>query len=497
MKKQKLSAFSAFQKPFPIVGEWLYASDISRVTKELAALRFDRFREMGVTDLYLLVKGTKGMVCFQKTRVALKKDHSDGQRDILEEAIRLAHERGIRLHAWITSANDATYKAAHPEEGLWSFSEAKGNYSDIINCTGENYIHYMEELLTELAVNYDIDGLHLDYIRYNHLTNGWGKSDYAELARRGADVVALKAMMNKTFYNADKDGVTIFNAYINGDRDANILAQIRRDNINRFARRMIAAVRTVKPRIILSAALMPEGAYGSSYTVSGINALAFADLHYGQNYRDAAALYDYICPMEYSTEFTADSQWTAALAVNAANLGNRVVVGLQSFTPATSQTLLEDVEAVRGLLDNEAILGICHFRTAMFHYMKTIVDSEKRLLLLRVMHSGDSCNVETMELRLPDTVKAIEVVSGEALAGATVTVSADGTCITLSGGELRKRPLLSSWEEGTIRIRTTEPLPKCAAPVFCRLTDSCGNEIPAYQIFKAGEVPLLPDSVTF
>lgn len=135
-------------------------------------------------------------------------------------------------------------------------------------------------------------------------------------------------------------------------------AQMRRDNVVNFATRLTNAVRAVNPDLIISAALMPEGAYSGDYNVSGMDSVSFADLHYGQNYKDAADLYDYIVPMEYSDSFAADPQWTAALAVNAANMGNKVVVGFQSFSPATSQSLMGDVEAIRALLPNENILGI-------------------------------------------------------------------------------------------------------------------------------------------
>lgn len=65
-------------------------------------------------------------------------------------------------------------------------------------------------------------------------------------------------------------------------------AQMRRDNVVNFATRLTNAVRAVNPDLIISAALMPEGAYSGDYNVSGMDSVSFADLHYGQNYKDAA-----------------------------------------------------------------------------------------------------------------------------------------------------------------------------------------------------------------
>ena len=50
---------------------------------------------------------------------------------------------------------------------------------------------------------------------------------------------------------------------------------------------------------------MPEGAYGDT---------AFADLHYGQSYEDAAALYDFAVPMAYSQAYGQDGRWVRMVA---------------------------------------------------------------------------------------------------------------------------------------------------------------------------------------
>ena len=50
-------------------------------------------------------------------------------------------------------------------------------------------------------------------------------------------------------------------------------------------------------------ALMPEGAYED---------IAFSDVHYGQNYQDAAGLYDYALPMAYSKAYEKDGADFAA-----------------------------------------------------------------------------------------------------------------------------------------------------------------------------------------
>ena len=103
--------------------------------------------------------------------------------------------------------------------------------------------------------------------------------------KSGADVDHLKELINETFYTGAMDQVTIFKALADGDKDVMKFAQMRRDNVVNFATRLTEAVRAVNPDLIISAALMPEGAYSGDYNVSGMDSVSFADLHYGQNYK--------------------------------------------------------------------------------------------------------------------------------------------------------------------------------------------------------------------
>lgn len=183
MDEAEVTPVSAPQEQFGIVGEWMWASDLYDATEKQTQVIFDRFEEMGVTDIYLLVKGTNGTVYFNNTETALAKAYPD--RDILAEAIELAHARGIRLHAWITSANDKAYKTAYPDEGLYHF--VRGRDNDIVNIASENFIQYMEALMTELAENYEIDDASIRlYPATIIICNGWGPEDIAELEERGA-----------------------------------------------------------------------------------------------------------------------------------------------------------------------------------------------------------------------------------------------------------------------------------------------------------------------
>lgn len=300
--------------------------------------------EVGVTDVYFLVKGLMGTASYVSRFVP----QACPGEDTLRAALDAAHGLGIRLHAWLTATGDRAYCASHPSCGLTHIQ--KGPSDRIADMTDPGYADYMRRAVEELARAYDVDGVHLDYIRYNHLTSGWSARDLARYRAQGADTAYLKQLMDATFYQGGGDGARIFDAFRTGDAQVRAMAQIRRENVAAFARALCTAARAARPRVTLSAALMPEGAYDDT---------AFADLHYGQNYRDAAALYDKALPMAYSSAYGKDSQWVADVARGAIARGLHTVAGLQAYEGGSTQALRADCRALRAV---DGVAGICLFR---------------------------------------------------------------------------------------------------------------------------------------
>lgn len=315
------------------LGIWMWADlPIARG----AAQAVDDCAFAGITDIFLLTKGLRGTSATAPIGGVL--GVAAPGRDILQETLDAAHARGIRLHAWLTSASDALYKAAHPESGLCHFT--RGRDRDIISITDEPYIQYMERFVSALTRRYPVDGLHLDYIRYNHLVYGWSEADLARYAAAGADVPRLQALMRRTFFDDPPEAECIFDAWRAGDPSVLALSRTRRENVVAFARRMTAAARAGRPSLCLSAALMPEGAYDD---------LAFSDLHYGQNYQDASALYDLALPMAYSQAYEKDAAWVADVTRGTAARGLRTLTGLHAYEGGTGETLAADQRAVEAL----------------------------------------------------------------------------------------------------------------------------------------------------
>ncbi len=320
-----------------IFGVWMWPKSV-RVDGAEAVV--SRCKRAGVTDIYFLTKGMAGTVSYRSAIAPM-----DCERDLLGELLEAAHKAGIRVHAWFTSASDASYKDKHPESGRYHY--IKGRNQGLISLADEGYIAYMADVTREVC-RYPVDGLHLDYIRYNHLVYGWSEDDQANYAAEGADLDHLRAMMDRAF--RDEEGPeNFFEAYRNGDESVHALARARRKDVVHFATTLTTVARAAKPDIILSAALMPEGAYDD---------IAFSDVHYGQNYEDAARLYDYALPMAYSQAYGKDGAWVRDVALGTMKRGMQTIVGVHAYEGGTGETLQKDIAA----LQDVPVAGVCLFR---------------------------------------------------------------------------------------------------------------------------------------
>lgn len=326
-----------------MLGCWMWMQSVRDHGAETVVQRCTR---AGITDIFFLTKGLTGFTAHLGS-------YAPGccERDLLRELTDAAHRRGVRVHAWFTSACDEHYKEEHPQSGRCHLTRGKDR--ELISLADEGYLHYMESIVEDVAGRYDIDGLHLDYIRYNHLLYGWAEEDCRRYAAGGADVGKLRRMMEKMFYGENKEENLLFDAYREDDESALALARVRRNDVVHFAQSLIGAARARNSGLLVSAALMPEGAYDD---------LAFSDLHYGQNYEDAARLYDLALPMAYSQAYGKDAGWVRQVAEGTMKRGLKTLVGVHAYEGGTTVSLQKDLQAVQ----ESGAQGACLFREGAF-----------------------------------------------------------------------------------------------------------------------------------
>ena len=464
---------------FEIVGDWVWGEDVYNLGAKTVV---DRSVKYGVTDLYMLAKGTGGKLSYLKTQYTDARARTD--RDVLQELITEAHKQGIRVHTWLVTVEDAYYKSKHPEAGVYHY--VRGTDNDRINPYDAGYRTYMSNIVKEIVTGYDVDGVHLDYIRYNHLANGWGEQDFARIAAMGADVEQVKYMINKTFYQDQlpegdiMDDRYIFNAYKNGDPTALLIAQYRRDNINDFAKLLRDTAKAADPDIIFTGALMPEG--GVTY---GTEDISFGDLHYGQNYTDAAEIYDYICPMAYSNSYEAEPQWMADIAEYSVKVGNKVVMGLQSFYPLTSVNLMGDINAVRGLLPMEGVLGIAHFRHSQFSYSKAVYDYNTGKMDIDFLNASSAGGCQWLIVEVPEGMKITKATLGSGFtSGAPVSIASDGRSVKFGYADGASNTVIGALKSGKLTINFTgKPVDEKERPSLVRIYIT-SNESRVYNTYE-------------
>ncbi len=148
-------------RPGEVRGVWehsglgLYPGDWPKTAKVLA--------DHHITDLYVNVAGAA--FSLYPSKVLPQK----GTDDQLAAAIVACHKYGIRVHAWVLCfsgerAAPGAIKAMR-EKG-WMLQDAQGKDLTWIDPTHPKVRDHLRATVEEIATHYDVDGIHLDFIRY-------------------------------------------------------------------------------------------------------------------------------------------------------------------------------------------------------------------------------------------------------------------------------------------------------------------------------------------
>ena len=168
-------------------------------------------------------------------------------QNVLTTIINKLQGTEIRIHAWITC-----------------FVDTQGNWVDPKD---SNTTDALVKTIKDITTNYNIAGIHLDYVRYPG-----------------------------TAYQHS------------GGTEA----------ITSFVQRVYTTVKSVKAKVAVSAALMPEGAVNAYY--------------YGQDYVQLSKYLDFLVPMIYEGNYNEDNDWiTSTTAYIVSHSTKPVVAGLQTY----------------------------------------------------------------------------------------------------------------------------------------------------------------------
>lgn len=359
-------ALLPFSWPAKIKAVWVWGSTLASLGVESV---LQRLKEIGFTDILLLVKGTAGAVNWP-SQIALG---FSSDTTVLPRASNFCKTNGLRLHVWFVCNQDEKFTTIYPESKMYGIPKTidgdpqrAGKSVDFVGC--EEYKEYMKSLICEVVKNYEPDGLHFDYIRYPTGAWGWGPTEIQRALENGlsdSDIQYLRNLAIQT-WGTGGDNQSFINAYISKDATVTKWVEIRSENVQKFFEDLSNCAKQIKPDIIISAALMPEpGSLDSTERAFGL-------VHYGQNYAIFAENCGMIIPMAYHKDYNKNSSWiTETIFVGTKEQihtnDTKVVMGLQGYSPVTGDELAQIIDECIDKNTN----GVCIFRAG------TILDTER------------------------------------------------------------------------------------------------------------------------
>jgi uncharacterized lipoprotein YddW (UPF0748 family) len=282
--------------------------------------------------------------------------------DPLATVLKLAHERNIRVHAWVNvglvaSAADLPSSRGHvvrrhpeflmvpralaremalldPASQLYLdklsrwFRSQSGELEGLyVSPISDDAADLTVSVIADLVARYAVDGVHLDYVRYPN-----EDFDYSRPA-----LVAFRQDVLATLGDADRRRrEQAIGKDLVGWTDAfpERWAEFRRDRLTALVSRVRDSVKTRRPSALFSAAVLPDPAEASTRRLQDWDRWLKANL------------LDVVCPMAYATD-AATFATQIASARQAA--GSRPLwAGIGAYRLSTSQTI-ENIQTARRL----------------------------------------------------------------------------------------------------------------------------------------------------
>jgi uncharacterized lipoprotein YddW (UPF0748 family) len=141
-------------------GIWVWAWQFK--SEEELAKAFANISSLNFNMIYFLVKDS-GNIYYNSS---IRPIRSGYEWDPLKVAVNEAHKLGLEIHAWFVVFYDSWLVSKRPDLAA---VDIKGNSSPNWTCPAKAEVRqYNLDLILEIVRNYDVDGIHLDYIRYEN-----------------------------------------------------------------------------------------------------------------------------------------------------------------------------------------------------------------------------------------------------------------------------------------------------------------------------------------
>jgi uncharacterized lipoprotein YddW (UPF0748 family) len=268
--------------------------------------------------------------------------------DPLAYVIRLAHASTprIEVHAWLNTFYVSEDSGVFLKNGAtWGNRANDGSISGYLDPGIPEVQAYTHKIFMDVARNYDVDGLHMDFVRYAGAN--WGYTS-----------TSLSLYMHDT-------GATAVPA-----PDDPRWQAWRRDRVTAFVRDLHNDLHAVKPGVKLSGALICFG--GGPTTAAGWN-FTSAYTSVFQDWRDwmLKGYIDFGVPMNYDSDWSGREatwfdQWLAF--EKDSGFANRVVTGVGGFLNYPEDALAQIRRVLAPSARGNRVLGV-----AIYSYASTSV----------------------------------------------------------------------------------------------------------------------------
>ncbi|MDI6784176.1 MAG: family 10 glycosylhydrolase, partial [bacterium] len=323
------------------ISRWTYNTpeDIKMILRNAKEANFNIaiFQVRGQAESYY-------QSAFEPWAEQISKDGTDPGWDPLSVAVEEAHQLGLQLHAWVNvypawmgnnppkSPNHIWH--THPD---WFCIDREGKKMElgrayvVLNPAHPEVQEHLFRIFMELVQNYNIDGLHFDYVRY------YGAS-------YSFDSVSLQR-----FYDQYRT---------TPDEALDQWSEFRREQVAALVRRTYQGIKSVKPQMMLSASVW--GNYDDGY------------IYYLQDSHRwlAEGIIDFICPMMYTLD---NDQYLAWAKRHLYNQHQRYIYpGTGPYQMKNVDDLIKQIEINRSVAGNDKVKG-----TTIFDYSALFAKNQR------------------------------------------------------------------------------------------------------------------------
>ncbi len=313
-------------------GIWIHPGDMGKSEAEVEEF-FKLLDKCGFNIVFPLVKGTGGTIFWhsQKFPEAIHADYT--KFDLLRAAVKYAHQYGIKIHPWLCDFPEGKNSPAFKQHPEWAMLNPQGGYTSDEKLSQDRPYNpvwmcparrpgytdqWLIPMIEEIVKNYDVDGIHHDYVRYpgdvapdsycfcDYCLEHYLTYNHFYYQNRPQDQIFLKKVLPREESNwhndltlkppdwdkmsrEEKADYLLEGKSVNRNDLDYYLYETRSDAITRFVREATESARKIKPDIEFSAAVF-------------INPMRSAR-HIGQRWTDFLDWVDVMAPMNYRSHF--------------------------------------------------------------------------------------------------------------------------------------------------------------------------------------------------